>query len=164
MKTALFALLSFTLFGNLVAAGDGARAVRAPGSASLRSRRARDVDEDGVGEVAAKTETVTRELPPEFIAHCQSIGAEMIPVADTGSMEPLFTGKTVLGIKPVAFHRIKKGDILVFERRGKLVVHRAVDLYLGEWVVRGDALKANDADTVKAKDIRGRVVTFYNCQ
>lgn len=75
-----------------------------------------------------------------------------------GSMEPaLFPGDLIVyrrvGIVP------DTGDLIVFEHRGVLVVHRVAGLLReGALKTRGDANTSLDADPVAGTSVRGEVI------
>lgn len=75
-----------------------------------------------------------------------------------GSMEPaLFSGDFIVyrrvGIVP------DRGDMIVFEHRGVLVVHRVAGLLReGAFKTRGDANDSLDAEPVAGTSVRGEVV------
>ena len=83
-------------------------------------------------------------------------------VIATGSMEPeLEVGDVVIISEPAA-DDLQTGDIIAFEKDGALVIHRLAEIYEedGEtvYITKGDANNANDAGSITAGDIAGKVV------
>lgn len=103
----------------------------------------------------------TRLLPPEFVAHCKEIGAELFAVAPTGSMKPTYDEHTVIGVQAVPFEKIRQGDVIMFMRDGRRVAHRAIEKKFGKWKTKGDALEVCDAVRVTPANYVGVVVASY---
>lgn len=83
-------------------------------------------------------------------------------VIATGSMEPeLEIGDVVIISEPAA-DDLQIGDIIAFEKDGALVIHRLAEINEedGEtvYITKGDANNANDAGSITAEDIAGKVV------
>lgn len=85
------------------------------------------------------------------------------PVAiATGSMEPqINTGDLVIVSRPAAAS-IQVGDVIQFAHGQYTVVHRVAEVVEGEdgvaYITRGDANNADDAGTVAASQVIGKVV------
>ncbi|MFO7685067.1 MAG: S26 family signal peptidase [Desulfobacterales bacterium] len=67
-------------------------------------------------------------------------------------------------IEKIPYKRIKKGDLIVFGRKGgdedDFVVHRVVDTISNSLVTRGDNCSGNDKDLASEEIIVGRVIEF----
>lgn len=50
---------------------------------------------------------------------------------------------------------IKKGDIIAYNKDGKIIVHRVVKIKKDSYITKGDANKGNDPKDVKIKQIQG---------
>ncbi|MBN1193477.1 MAG: signal peptidase I [Coriobacteriia bacterium] len=75
-----------------------------------------------------------------------------------GSMEPALSAGDV-----IVYRRVRvvpeRGDLIVFEHGGTLVVHRVAGLlHGGAMRTRGDANESSDATPVEAGDVRGEVL------
>ena len=75
-----------------------------------------------------------------------------------GSMEPaLSAGDVIVYRRPGAVWQ--RGDLVVFEHQGSLVVHRVAGLLRGGALrTRGDANESLDVDPVELDDVRGKVL------
>jgi signal peptidase I len=99
-------------------------------------------------------ETVKLDLAAEVLA---SFGQARLPVTGS-SMFPCMRPGDLLEIRrPSA--AIQTGDVVVFERHGRLVVHRVVDRTGDLLITRGDRLRHPDAP-VSAAAILGCVTAI----
>jgi len=58
-------------------------------------------------------------------------------VAHTGSMRPTYKGGEQVLMEPASSAEV--GDIIVFERESKLVMHRVIFEFRGCYITKGDA-------------------------
>jgi len=57
---------------------------------------------------------------------------------------------------------IRKGDIVVFQKNGRLLIKRAVQKVGDRWCLRGDNLKESiEYDNIDRDAIKGRVLFSY---
>jgi len=99
-------------------------------------------------------EALKLDLAAEVLA---SFGQARLPVTGS-SMFPCMQPGDLLEIRRAA-GPIQTGDVVVFERHGKLVVHRVVDKTGDLLVTRGDRVRYPDA-SVPAAAILGCVVAI----
>lgn len=77
-----------------------------------------------------------------------------------GSMGPWIRSGDVVELEPALPGGVRRGEVLVFERNGKLIAHRAVRRTTSGWITRGDALDAPDA-LVSDAAVVGRVIGLH---
>ncbi len=97
---------------------------------------------------ALVTEILTRGLGVRFSAR-------------GGSMRPTIRGGEAITVTPVAIEAVAAGDIVLFRRRGRMVVHRVLRVLregdVVRFLTRGDASVAADPP-LEACHVLGRVV------
>lgn len=71
-------------------------------------------------------------------------------------MGPWLRSGELVEVVPVVAGDVLAGDVIVFERAGRLIAHRAVRRTPAGWLTRGDALDRHD-DLVGDASIVGRV-------
>jgi signal peptidase I len=107
----------------------------------------------------ASHETVGCELAAEVLRsfgrlRLRATGASMLPTLWPGDVLSI-CGRDASSAKP--------GDIVLFERAGKLVAHRVVKRILLHdkihWVTRGDSVEGDDAP-VSSHELLGRVIAI----
>jgi signal peptidase I len=105
---------------------------------------------------AGERNAVHVELAAELLGRL----GEMRFVARGGSMLPTIYPGDCLTIKSIAWGEVRQGEIVLCQRNRTFVVHRVADIIEIEaaklYVLRGDALTANDAP-VPLNEILGRV-------
>ncbi len=80
-----------------------------------------------------------------------------IYVVNGNSMLPALEDGDCIVVLPV--NPLKKGDIIVYEREGELIVHRIVEKCRNYVITKGDNLKAPKAlEKVSYEKIRGTVI------
>jgi hypothetical protein len=72
------------------------------------------------------------------------------------SMSPTFRPGDLLFVRPLVMHRVRPGDVVVFQSQAGLVVHRAIKQMQGRLLTRGDANRCYDPP-VSADVLVGRV-------
>ena len=70
---------------------------------------------------------------------------------------PTLSEPTIVLVKPTPFGKIQSGDILVFNYRNRLIVHRALKKTGGSWLTQGDSLENRDRMKVSFSNYRGMV-------
>ena len=75
------------------------------------------------------------------------------------SMNPSLDAPTAVLVKPIPYHAIKHGDIVVFNYREDLIVHRAVSKIDGIWLTQGDSMENRDSMRMTPASYRGMVYT-----
>jgi signal peptidase I len=99
--------------------------------------------------------------------------AEVLSVADTGSMQPVLSAQDLLVVAKVDFGELRAGDVVVFHRRAHWsqgqflekgwVGHRIIEIRNGYVITKGDNPEARiDDDRPGANRIRGRVIYVVN--
>jgi signal peptidase I len=99
-------------------------------------------------------ETLKLELAAEVLA---SFGQARLPVTGSSMFPSMQPGDLLEVHRPAG--SIQTGDVVVFERYGKLVVHRVVDRTGDLLVTRGDRVRYPDAP-VPAAAILGCVIAI----
>lgn len=77
------------------------------------------------------------------------------------SMCPFLKPGVTVRIAPVATDQVKKGDVLFFKRKGRLVLHRVLDRLPNGWLCRGDSLADYDP-VVLPQDVCGVLAGWKN--
>ena len=77
-------------------------------------------------------------------------------------MNPSLDAPTAVLVKPIPYRAIKHGDIVVFNYRGNLIVHRAVSKIDGVWLTQGDNVEHRDSMRMPSASYRGIVYTDRN--
>ena len=73
----------------------------------------------------------------------------------SGSMEPELSVYDLIAVRPAEDYAV--GDVVVYQNRGELIVHRLVELRGDEAVTKGDANPSPDPP-ISMSQIKGRVV------
>lgn len=94
------------------------------------------------------------------LAKLASYEDSIIPVADTGSMRPFLDERCVTLVRKISWNQLKTGDIILFERDGKLVGHRIVRRSPNKVVTEGDANRMEDTP-ISEKDYRSTVIAMF---
>ena len=91
--------------------------------------------------------------PQEIFRH------KMIAIA-SNSMKPTFYRGDAIIYEKVSAKEINIGDVLVFNRDGKIITHRVVKIYKNNkkiaFVTKGDSNNSEDSGLVDSKDVLGR--------
>jgi signal peptidase I len=89
-----------------------------------------------------------------------SFGKVRLRLAGISMLPTLWPGD-LLTIEPVDIEQVTRGDLVLYTRENRLVVHRAVECVRGKgqclWTTRGDALFRTD-QPLSAEELLGRVV------
>lgn len=86
---------------------------------------------------AGETETIM--VPADFAAKAAACGGLIYPIADTKSMEPTLTARSVVIVRKAKFSEVKLGEIVVFtDSAGEMVCHRVVAKGTRGWITKGD--------------------------
>ena len=84
---------------------------------------------------------------------------KMIAIA-SNSMKPTFYRGDAIIYEKVSAKEINIGDVLVFNRDGKIITHRVVKIYKNNkeiaFVTKGDSNNSEDSGLVYSKDVLGR--------
>jgi signal peptidase I len=90
------------------------------------------------------------------------VNGEVVVVADTGSMEPTLSGKSIVAIEHVSFTSLRQGDIVIYRDAGGLrIVHRLIKRSGNAWFVKGDDNATKDCELVTASNLVGRVFAIF---
>lgn len=89
-----------------------------------------------------------------------AIHAGVYSVLPTGSMEPVLNENCVLLVKTIPFQQLKIGDIILFERKDGVIVHRIIAFSDSRRYVatKGDANASSDTTYVTEENYQGVVV------
>ncbi|MBU0486939.1 MAG: hypothetical protein KKA07_05780 [Bacteroidetes bacterium] len=98
--------------------------------------------------------------------HIQDITAELlrmkkllrVPLGGR-SMYPFMRQGDIAIVIPFEAEKIKKGDVVVFQRNGKLLAHRMLGERDGYYRIKGDALWKADPP-IPAQDVIGQIISF----
>ena len=75
----------------------------------------------------------------------------------TGSMEPTYKVGSIIYYKKVSQNELKVGDAITFKLSdGSFVSHRIVDFIGDNYITKGDANNAHDANPVNYKNVVGK--------
>ena len=98
-----------------------------------------------------------------YLANASGIGGNQLPMPFgygmanvlSGSMEPTFSKGTLLLVKDT--QNVQEGDIVVYQSRNELIVHRIIFLSGDEVITQGDANNAAD-EPFDRSQIKGKVI------
>ncbi len=98
-----------------------------------------------------------------YLANASGIGGNQLPMPFgygmanvlSGSMEPTFSKGTLLLVKDT--QDIQEGDIVVYQSRDELIVHRIISLAGDEVITQGDANNVAD-EPFDRSQIKGKVI------
>ena len=90
-------------------------------------------------------------------------GLKWARILDTHSMEPVLNANSIsLEVLPGTSSEINAGDIISFEEKGRIIIHRVISVGSDDngWfaVTKGDNNKEADAGKVRFSDVKGVVV------
>jgi signal peptidase I len=108
---------------------------------------------------AALGQRLTRAEALQFINDVAQDSDRVMPVAATGSMYPFLDENCLTLVRRVPESAIQDGDIVIYERDGKLIGHRVVRLRGRRLIVQGDHNRFADVP-VDPDEIRAVVVAM----
>ncbi len=108
---------------------------------------------------AAFGQRLTQAEALQFINDVAQESDRVMPVAATGSMYPFLDENCLTLVRRVPEADIQDGDIVIYERDGKLIGHRVVRLRGRRIIVQGDHNRFED-NPVAPEEIRAVVVAM----
>lgn len=104
-----------------------------------------------------ETTRLPEEVQREIFRSLRGTGKQMDLCATGASMAPLIRAGMRVSIEFVSPGLIRPGDVVLFERRGSMILHRVIgrDSATGSWVEKGDHQPF--AGTIRPDDVWGRM-------
>jgi hypothetical protein len=113
-------------------------------------------------------------LPPRYVvnseqeAHTLGGWPQTVPVAGTGSMKPYIPGSTdpndvvaVAAVESPPYEALKKGDLVIYRWKNKLVIHQIVARQGKNWIAAGLNNSYYDGPVVSRETFLNRVKQVY---